>query len=93
MCDVMYLTLYYIIIVVLGAVHNCQHLNGCTKHTLSQTPFPLKKCTPQHFSILKLYEIKFFFHCPPPHHVKEYVLYTPFNVDNYGWPLNNDDSD
>ncbi len=33
----------------LGAVHNSQHLNECTKHTLSQTS-PLKKCTHQHFS-------------------------------------------
>ncbi len=26
-----------------GAIHNCQHLNECTKHTLSQIPFPPQK--------------------------------------------------
>ncbi len=28
--------------VILGAVHNCQHLNECTKHTFSDPPPPQK---------------------------------------------------
>ncbi len=27
----------------LGAIHNCQHLIECAKHTLSQNPFPPQK--------------------------------------------------
>ncbi len=34
--------------------------------------------------ILKVYGINFFFPLTP---LKEYVLYTVFNIDNYGWPL------
>ncbi len=34
--------------------------------------------------MLKEYKIKLFSIDPPP---KEYVLYTWFNIDNYGWSL------
>ncbi len=62
----------------LGAVHSCQHLNEWTKHTLSQTFLPLKKCTHQHFcngsfsmKMIKkwpkmLKGINLFFIWPPP---------------------------
>ncbi len=36
--------------------------------------------------MLKVYEIIVFFHCPP-YLQQNYVLYTWFNVDNYGRPL------
>ncbi len=58
----------------LGAVHNCQYLNECTKHSLSQTPPPLpqkmytstffKWIICHEFLFLKVYRINFFFHWP-----------------------------
>ncbi len=40
--------------------------------------------------MMKVYGINVFFSRRPPLlPLKEYVLYTLFNVDNYGWPLSN----
>ncbi len=63
---------------MLGAIHNCQHLNECTKHTLSQIPLPPQKGYTLTFfkwiichendkklklaKMLKMYRIKGFFH-------------------------------
>ncbi len=40
----------------LGAIHNCQHLNECTKHTLSQTPLPSKNVHSTFFKWIIFYE-------------------------------------
>ncbi len=36
--------------------------------------------------MLKVYRINFYFIDPPPLPLKEYILYTWFNVDNYRLP-------
>ncbi len=77
----------------LGAIHNCQSLIECTKHTLSQTASPSKSVHHSIFQMnnlpwkkknwvkmLKVYRINVFFTLS--------VLYTQWNIDNYGWPLN-----
>ncbi len=38
--------------------------------------------------MLKVYGIKMFIKMTPPPPIKEYVLNTRFEIDNYGWPLN-----
>ncbi len=37
------------ILILLGAIHKCQHFHECTNHPLSETPPPQKKSTHQHF--------------------------------------------
>ncbi len=37
--------------------------------------------------MLKVYRINILFPLTPPSPLKEYVLYTQFNVDNYGQPF------
>ncbi len=87
----------------LGVIHNCQHkyLNVNIQNINYYRPLSLKMCTHQHFSnkqfamkmikklvkMWKMYRINSFF---PLITIKEYVLYTRLNVDNYyGQPFRN----
>ncbi len=76
--------MYYLIL--LWAIHKCQHFHECTNRTLSETPFP-QKSTHQHLpknpnennknqaKKLKVYGIVFDFH-RPPHSPQKCMVFT-----------------
>ncbi len=77
---------------VVRANHNCQHLNECANHTLSQT-LPSKSVHINIFQIDNLPEkIKTNWKCTestffPIAPLQKRMFWTLLNVDNYGQPL------